>query len=96
MTLLKGAISRDRSISYSHHASAASISSPIVEYGPGGTERIFDRGEAIERDGDQDEKPSIGRRRQVIGLLVLQLGIMIHSFVIGLTLAITTGSDFSK
>jgi zinc transporter 1/2/3 len=40
--------------------------------------------------------PTIGRKRQVIGLLVLQLGIMIHSLVIGLTLAITTGADFSE
>lgn len=27
---------------------------------------------------------------------VLQLGIMIHSLVIGLTLAVTSGADFSK
>jgi zinc transporter 1/2/3 len=45
---------------------------------------------------EKEEKPAIGRRRQVIGLLVLQLGIMIHSIVIGLTLAITTGADFSE
>ena len=47
-------------------------------------------------DKIQEEKPTIGRRRQVVGLLVLQLGIMIHSIVIGLTLAITTGADFSE
>ncbi|THV02047.1 Zip-domain-containing protein [Dendrothele bispora CBS 962.96] len=37
----------------------------------------------------------VGRQRQVVGILVLQLGIMIHSFVIGLTLAITSGSEFT-
>jgi zinc transporter 1/2/3 len=50
----------------------------------------------FEREGRrEEERPRIGRRRQVIGILVLQLGIMIHSFVIGMTLAITTGTDFS-
>lgn len=44
----------------------------------------------------QRADPVIGRRRQVVGLLVLQLGIMIHSVVIGLTLAIATGADFSE
>lgn len=48
------------------------------------------------REKGKEAQPRIGRKRQVIGLLVLQLGIMIHSFVIGLTLAITTGADFSK
>jgi len=44
-----------------------------------------------------DMTPSrVGRRRQVVGILVLQFGIMIHSLVIGLTLAITSGSDFSE
>jgi len=46
-------------------------------------------------EGIQRVEPMIGRRRQVVGLLVLQLGIMIHSIVIGLTLAIATGADFS-
>ncbi len=48
------------------------------------------------RGKEREAQPRIGRRRQIIGLLVLQLGIMIHSIVIGLTLAITTGADFSK
>ncbi|KAK2462410.1 hypothetical protein APHAL10511_005716 [Amanita phalloides] len=39
---------------------------------------------------------SVGRKRQVIGILVLQLGIMIHSLVIGLTLSITQGADFAS
>ncbi|KAI0739449.1 Zinc/iron permease [Daedaleopsis nitida] len=43
-----------------------------------------------------DAKTKVGRRRQVIGILVLQLGIMIHSLVIGLTLSITTGSEFTS
>ncbi|KAK0209188.1 ZIP zinc transporter-domain-containing protein [Desarmillaria ectypa] len=42
------------------------------------------------------EKPHIGRRRQVVGILVLQLGIMIHSLVIGLTLSITHGAEFTS
>ncbi|KII84827.1 hypothetical protein PLICRDRAFT_57339 [Plicaturopsis crispa FD-325 SS-3] len=37
----------------------------------------------------------VGKKRQVVGILVLQMGIMIHSLVIGLTLAITTGSEFT-
>ncbi|KAF5375928.1 hypothetical protein D9615_008224 [Tricholomella constricta] len=49
-----------------------------------------------EEDEEKDVKPKIGRRRQVIGILILQLGIMIHSLVIGLTLAITTGTDFTS
>ncbi|KAJ7583634.1 Zinc/iron permease [Mycena floridula] len=47
------------------------------------------------RNGGED-RPRIGRKRQVVGILVLQLGIMIHSLVIGLTLALTTGSDFTS
>ncbi|CAA7264582.1 unnamed protein product [Cyclocybe aegerita] len=41
-------------------------------------------------------RPVVGRRRQIVGVLVLQLGIMIHSLVIGLTLAVTSGSDFTS
>ncbi|KAF8063393.1 ZIP zinc transporter-domain-containing protein [Lyophyllum atratum] len=55
---------------------------------------------SIFKDDDEDErevvKPMIGRKRQVVGILVLQLGIMIHSLVIGLTLAVTSGSDFTS
>ncbi|KAI0631534.1 Zinc/iron permease [Trametes polyzona] len=43
-----------------------------------------------------DEEMKIGRRRQVIGILVLQMGIMIHSLVIGLTLSITNGPEFTS
>ncbi|KAJ7280195.1 Zinc/iron permease [Mycena rebaudengoi] len=42
------------------------------------------------------EAPDIGRRRQIVGLLVLELGILLHSLVIGLTLALTTGGDFTS
>ncbi|KAF9039164.1 ZIP zinc transporter-domain-containing protein [Panaeolus papilionaceus] len=38
----------------------------------------------------------VGRRRQIVGILVLQLGIMIHSLVIGLTLAVTYGTEFTS
>jgi len=65
---------------------------------------------------DKKHHPRIGRRRQVISILVrfsrgvflvfqerlmcgssqvLQLGIMIHSLVIGLTLSVASGSEFS-
>ncbi|KAI0028207.1 Zinc/iron permease [Vararia minispora EC-137] len=38
----------------------------------------------------------IGRKRQIVGILVLQLGIMLHSAVIGLTLSIASGADFAS
>ncbi|KAH9939796.1 Zinc/iron permease [Epithele typhae] len=65
------------------------------------------RGHSHTHDGEADEEcrpkhghgaeevTKIGRRRQVIGILVLQLGIMIHSLVIGLTLSIATGTEFT-
>ncbi|KAG6853197.1 hypothetical protein C0991_006186 [Blastosporella zonata] len=58
-----------------------------------------------EQEGREDILGMVGRQRQVVGILVritnnmpsiLQLGIMIHSFVIGLTLAIATGTDFTS
>ncbi|EFI26579.1 hypothetical protein CC1G_15793 [Coprinopsis cinerea okayama7 len=42
------------------------------------------------------EEIRVGRRRQIVGIFVLQVGIMIHSLVIGLTLAVTTGADFTS
>ncbi|KAG1857831.1 zinc iron permease [Suillus subluteus] len=42
------------------------------------------------------EEVQIGKKRQIVGILVLQLGIMIHSVIIGLTLAITQGSEFTS
>lgn len=42
------------------------------------------------------EEVQVGKKRQIVGILVLQLGIMIHSLVIGLTLAITQGSEFTS
>ncbi|TFK94503.1 Zinc/iron permease [Polyporus arcularius HHB13444] len=47
-------------------------------------------------DPEEAAEMKVGRRRQVIGILVLQLGIMIHSLVIGLTLSITSGSEFTS
>ncbi|KAI0665590.1 ZIP zinc transporter-domain-containing protein [Trametes maxima] len=47
-------------------------------------------------DDEDDEEVKVGRRRQVIGILVLQMGIMIHSLVIGLTLSITSGPEFTS
>ncbi|KAJ2913267.1 hypothetical protein MD484_g7147, partial [Candolleomyces efflorescens] len=43
-----------------------------------------------------EEKRRVGRRRQIVGIFVLQVGIMIHSVVIGLTLSITSGADFTS
>ncbi|EKM77264.1 hypothetical protein AGABI1DRAFT_108367 [Agaricus bisporus var. burnettii JB137-S8] len=93
------AVSRDRSRSRPRLASTISVTSPTLDLSRGRSERVgrtIDREEEMEGDEEQDEKPLIGRRRQVIGLLVLQLGIMIHSLVIGLTLAIAAGSDFTS
>ncbi|KAG0704104.1 zinc iron permease [Suillus ampliporus] len=45
---------------------------------------------------DEPEEVKVGKKRQIVGILVLQLGIMIHSVVIGLTLAITSGSEFTS
>jgi len=52
-----------------------------------------EREEGGESDG-LDAK--VGMRRQVIGILMLEIGIMLHSLVIGLTLAITSGGEFTS
>ncbi|KAI5999204.1 Zinc/iron permease [Pisolithus albus] len=52
--------------------------------------------EHLHHDDNGGHELRIGKKRQVVGILVLQLGIMIHSLVIGLTLAIKTGSDFAS
>ncbi|KAF7328878.1 Zip-like iron-zinc transporter [Mycena venus] len=44
----------------------------------------------------EHDAPKVGRGRQVVGIIVLELGIMLHSLVIGLTLALTTGGDFTS
>ncbi|KAJ3888144.1 ZIP zinc transporter-domain-containing protein [Lentinula edodes] len=53
----------------------------------------------VPHDDDDDDvesqRPLLSRKRQVVGILVLQLGIMIHSLVIGLTLSITSGAEFT-
>lgn len=49
----------------------------------------------LEQELEDRPHPRIGRQRQIVGILVLQLGIMIHSLVIGMTLALTTGAEFS-
>ncbi|KAF8882996.1 Zinc/iron permease [Infundibulicybe gibba] len=71
----------------------------------GGRGKTQDRGRDGHRRSAENERaseaqtetraPRIGRRRQVVAILVLQLGIMIHSLVIGLTLSLTSGSDFA-
>ncbi|TFY57560.1 hypothetical protein EVJ58_g6949 [Rhodofomes roseus] len=52
-----------------------------------------DEGDESELDGPEAK---VGMRRQVIGILMLEIGIMIHSLVIGLTLAITSGGEFTS
>lgn len=93
----KDSVVQDRSRSRSNLGTSRTIvsepASPTLNLIDSDRERV---GQDRSRDRRGEEKPRIGRRRQVIGLLVLQLGIMIHSIVIGLTLAITTGADFSE
>ncbi|KAF9443823.1 Zinc/iron permease [Macrolepiota fuliginosa MF-IS2] len=91
--LSKDSIARDRSRSRSKlRVGATAPGSSVL-----GLDQADDGEEVRSKRGEErEDKPRIGRRRQVIGLLVLQLGIMIHSIVIGLTLAITTGSDFTS
>ncbi|KAF8123560.1 zinc iron permease [Boletus edulis] len=51
--------------------------------------------DTVDATGRHEDKIRIGKKRQIVGILVLQLGIMIHSLVIGLTLSITSGPDFT-
>ncbi|KAH7914930.1 zinc iron permease [Hygrophoropsis aurantiaca] len=58
-------------------------------------------GALVEQEDGLDVNPEteeirIGKKRQIVGIIVLQLGIMIHSLVIGLTLSITTGPEFTS
>lgn len=46
--------------------------------------------------GSEIKEVQVGKKRQIVGILVLQLGIMIHSVIIGLTLAITQGPEFAS
>ncbi|KAH7104392.1 Zinc/iron permease [Auriculariales sp. MPI-PUGE-AT-0066] len=39
---------------------------------------------------------TLDRRTQVISIVILQVGIMMHSLIIGITLAFTNGSDFTS
>ncbi|EMD35745.1 hypothetical protein CERSUDRAFT_84842 [Gelatoporia subvermispora B] len=45
---------------------------------------------------EADPAVKVGRRRQIVGILMLQMGIMMHSLVIGLTLAIASGPEFTS
>ncbi|KAN0078108.1 Zinc/iron permease [Tylopilus felleus] len=55
-------------------------------------EHHFHQHHHLEGHGDEIK---VGKKRQIVGILVLQLGIMIHSLVMGLTLSITSGADFT-
>ncbi|KAI5116903.1 hypothetical protein M0805_000798 [Coniferiporia weirii] len=58
--------------------------------------------DGTEEEGDtcnenfEDRKHDVGKRRQIINTLVLQTGIMVHSLVIGLTLSIKSGPEFTS
>ncbi|KAF7291513.1 Zip-like iron-zinc transporter [Mycena kentingensis (nom. inval.)] len=47
-------------------------------------------------EGRREARHNVGRGRQIVGIMVLELGIMLHSLVIGLTLALSAGSDFTS
>ncbi|OCH91557.1 Zinc/iron permease [Obba rivulosa] len=55
----------------------------------------YDSEAEVEVD-ESDPAVKVGRRRQIVGILMLQLGIMMHSLVIGLTLAIASGPEFTS
>ncbi|KAF8736451.1 hypothetical protein AX14_000320 [Amanita brunnescens Koide BX004] len=57
---------------------------------------FIDDGSVVRLKEEKEQKSITRNRRQIVGILVLQLGIMIHSLVIGLTLSITQGSDFAS
>lgn len=60
-------------------------------------ERVLDAEHGHSHTLDSEIKEvHVGKKRQVVGILVLQLGIMIHSVIIGLTLAITQGPEFAS
>ncbi|KAI0248541.1 Zinc/iron permease [Lactifluus subvellereus] len=64
----------------------------------GDLESLFDRPDSDAETDSMAEGAElvIGRKRQIVGILVLQLGIMIHSLVIGFTLALASGADFES
>ncbi|GJJ14228.1 hypothetical protein Clacol_008490 [Clathrus columnatus] len=49
-----------------------------------------------DHDHESVDQQDISRKTRIISILVLQLGIMVHSVVIGLTLSITEGAGFSE
>ncbi|KAI0084576.1 Zinc/iron permease [Irpex rosettiformis] len=57
----------------------------------------FHNAEDSDHDDDCEvgEEVKIGRRRQIVGILILQIGIMLHSLVIGLTMSVSSGSEFT-
>jgi len=48
-----------------------------------------------EQTGKSTSDQDVSQKTRIIGILVLQLGIMVHSVVIGLTLSITEGANFT-
>lgn len=81
-----------------HVAEYQSHSHGHSHHGHGDMESLLETPELdAETESEDDEAElKIGRKRQIIGILVLQLGIMIHSLVIGFTLALASGADFES
>ncbi|KIJ47923.1 hypothetical protein M422DRAFT_28711 [Sphaerobolus stellatus SS14] len=58
-------------------------------------EEVSDEPNGHAQTHTEHEEHELSRKTRIIGILVLQLGIMIHSVVIGLTLSITAGANFT-
>ncbi|KAF9815146.1 hypothetical protein IEO21_04764 [Rhodonia placenta] len=80
---------------------------PVLEDGEVGVERhvrnehsghmeAWGSGEQVGGEELDETEMQVGRRRQIIGILMLEIGIMLHSLVIGLTLAITSGPEYTS
>ncbi|KAI9439274.1 Zinc/iron permease [Lactarius indigo] len=92
--------SQDDQVGEAQHYQVHSHSHGHSHHGHGDLEGLL---EGADSDADTDctaeEEEAdrlIGRKRQIVGILVLQLGIMLHSLVIGFTLALASGSDFES
>ncbi|KAH8987155.1 Zinc/iron permease [Lactarius akahatsu] len=90
----------DHQVGEAQHYQVHSHSHGHGHHGHGDLEGLLE-GADSEADTDctaEEEEADriIGRKRQIVGILVLQLGIMLHSLVIGFTLALASGSDFES
>ncbi|KAI0072601.1 Zinc/iron permease [Panus rudis PR-1116 ss-1] len=83
---------------HSQHHDHAHVHLTMEEWDPDANNEDLEVGGSMgaEEETMETAEVKIGQRRQIVGILMLQTGIMIHSLVIGLTLAITTGSEFTS